>query len=148
MVTVLRNILAVIAGLVVGGGINMSLIVLGPMVIEPPLGLDVTDARSLSANMHLLEARHFLFPFLAHALGTLVGALAAFLIARSHGSVFAYAIGAAFLAGGIAAAFMIRAPTWFIALDLLLAYIPMAWVGTMIGRRLKGIAPVEQSSAA
>jgi hypothetical protein len=38
MVTVLRYILAVIGGLVVGGGINMSLVVLGPMMIPPPRG--------------------------------------------------------------------------------------------------------------
>jgi hypothetical protein len=136
MVTVLRYSIAVIGGLVVGGGINMSLVVLGPVVIAPPPGIDVTDARSLSANIHLLEARHFVFPFLAHALGTLAGALAAFLIAGRHGSAFAYAIGVVFLAGGIAAAFMIPAPAWFIALDLVLAYLPMAWIGTMIGRRM------------
>ena len=143
MVTVLRNILAVIAGLAVGAGVNMSLIVLGPLVVPPPLGVDVTDARSLSAAMHLLEAKHFVFPFLAHALGTLAGALTAFLIAESHGSVLAYAVGAVSLAGGIAAALMIPAPTWFIILDLAVAYIPMAWIGTMIGRRLKGVAVVQ-----
>jgi hypothetical protein len=98
--------------------------------------------------MHLLEARHFVFPFPAHALGTLVGALAAFLVAGSHGSVFAYAVGAVSLAGGIAAAFMIPAPTWFIALDLVLAYIPMAWRGTMIGRSFKGSARVKGNGAA
>jgi hypothetical protein len=31
---------------------------------------------------------------------------------------------------------MIPAPTWFIALDLLAAYIPMAWLGIQIGTRL------------
>jgi hypothetical protein len=138
MVIVLRNILALIAGVVVGGSVNMSLIVLGPMVIAPPAGVDVTDARSLSANMHLFEARHFVFPFLAHALGTLAGALAAFLIAGSRNSTLAFAVGAVFLAGGVAAAFMIPAPAWFIVVDLALAYLPMAWIGTMIGRRLKG----------
>lgn len=137
MVTVLRNIFAVIAGLVVGGGVNMSLIVLGPMVIPPPPGMDVTDAASFRAHMHLLEARHFVFPFLAHALGTLAGALTAFLIAGSHGPAFAYAVGVASLAGGIAAAFMIPAPAWFIVLDLVLAYLPMAWIGISIGRRLR-----------
>ena len=140
--TVLRNILAVIAGLVVGAGVNMSLIVLGPMVVPPPLGVDVTDARSLSAGMHLLEAKHFVFPFLAHALGTLAGALTAFLIAASHRSVLAYLVGAVSLAGGIAAAFMIPAPAWFMVLDLVVAYIPMAWIGSIIGRRLKGFAVV------
>ena len=137
---VLRNVLAVIAGLVVGGGFNMSLIVLGPMVIPPPLGVDVTDARSLSAGIHLLEARHFVFPFLAHALGTLAGALTAFFVAASYGSALAFVVGAVSLAGGIAAAFMIPAPIWFIILDLAVAYLPMAWIGTAIGRRLKGAA--------
>jgi hypothetical protein len=33
---------------------------------------------------------------------------------------------------------MIPAPTWFIALDLLAAYLPMAWLGIQIGDR-KGI---------
>lgn len=80
---------------------------------------------------------HFVPPFLAHALGTLVGALLAFLIAASHPKVFAYVIGAAFLAGGIAVSFMIPAPAWFIATDILVAYIPMAWLGIQLGQRLK-----------
>ena len=93
--------------------------------------------------MHLFESKHFLFPFLAHALGTLAGALTAFLIAASYRSVFAYAVGAVSLAGGIAATLMIPAPMWFMILDLVVAYIPMAWIGTMLGRRLKGAAVVQ-----
>ena len=107
MVTVLRNIFSVIAGFVVGSGVNMALIVLGPLAIPPPAGVDVTNSQSLSASMHLFEAKHFVFPFLAHALGTLAGALTAFFVAASHRSVFAYAVGVLFLAGGIAATFMI-----------------------------------------
>lgn len=136
--TILRNVLAIILGLVAGGGVNMSLIMLGPMAIPPPPGMDVTSVESFRASMHLLEARHFVFPFLAHALGTLAGALAAFLIAGSRGAMFAYLVGAVSLVGGISAAFMIPAPAWFIALDLVLAYLPMAWVGIAIGRGLKG----------
>jgi len=142
-VTILRNILAFLIGLAVGTGVNMSLIVLGPHVIPPPLGVDVTDAQSLSTSMHLFESKHFVFPFLAHALGTLAGALTAFLIAASHRSVFAYAVGAVSLAGGVAATFMIPAPMWFVILDLVVAYIPMAWIGTILGRRLKGAAVVQ-----
>ncbi len=93
--------------------------------------------------MHLFKPEHFVFPFLAHALGTLAGALVAFLIAASYRSVFAYVVGAVSLAGGIAATFMIPAPIWFITLDLAVAYIPMAWFGTQIGRRIsKGAAVV------
>jgi hypothetical protein len=88
--------------------------------------------------MHLFEPKHFVFPFLAHALGTLTGALLAFLVAVSYRSVFAYAIGVVFLAGGIAAAFMIPAPVSFIILDLAVAYIPMAWLATELGYRIIG----------
>jgi hypothetical protein len=140
MKTILRNILAVVVGLVVGGTVNMALITVSPHVIRPPAGVDVTDAQSLASSIHLFEPKHFLFPFLAHALGTLAGALLAFLIAASYRSVFAYAIGAFFLTGGIAASFMIPAPKWFIALDLAAAYIPMAWIGTQLGRRITGAA--------
>ena len=56
-------------------------------------------------------------------------------IAASHRARFAWAIGAVFLCGGVAASFMIPAPAWFIALDLLFAYLPMAWLAIRIGAR-------------
>ena len=138
MPTILRNILAVVVGLVAGSAVNMSLVMLGPSMIPPPPGVDMATAEGLAKGMPLLEAKHFVFPFLAHALGTLAGALVAFLVAGSRHAVLAFVVGVVFLAGGIAAAFMIPAPEWFIALDLVAAYIPMAWLATVIGRRLKG----------
>lgn len=135
MPSLLRNILALVIGIVLGSAVNMALITLSPSIIVPPPGVNVRDATSLAASMHLFEARHFAMPFLAHAMGTLVGALAACLIAATYKRQLAYAIGAVFLAGGIAASFMIPAPKWFIALDLLLAYIPMAWLAIQIGLR-------------
>jgi len=58
-------------------------------------------------------------------------------VAASHKAQIAWVIGAIFLCGGVAAIFMIPAPTWFVALDLLAAYLPMAWLGIQIGTRLK-----------
>lgn len=136
MKTILRNILAVIAGIVVGGVVNMAIIMVSPHIIPPPAGVDVTKAESLRESMHLFGPRHFLFPFLAHALGTLAGSFVAYLVAASKRSAFAYTIGVFFLAGGIAAASMIPAPVWFIVLDLVAAYIPMAWLGARLGRRI------------
>jgi hypothetical protein len=135
---VLRNILAVVAGLIVGGVINMALVITSPLVIPPPAGVDISDPQSLSESMHLFEPKHFVFPFLAHAVGTLVGALVAYLVAASHRPLFAYVIGVCFLAGGIAAARMIPAPVWFVVLDLAAAYVPMAFLATLLGRRLAG----------
>src|SRR5262245_34398339 len=133
---ILRNILAVVVGLTVGGGVNMALVIASPLVIPPPAGVDVSDPQSLSESMHLFEPKHFVFPVLAHAVGTLVGALVAYLVAASHRPLFASVIGACFLLGGIAAARMIPAPVWFVVLDLAAAYVPMAFLGTLLDRRI------------
>lgn len=137
MPKLLRNVLAIVAGIAIGGGVNMALITLSPSLIPPPAGVDVNNAESLSRAMHLFEPRHFVMPFLAHAVGTFAGALAAYLIAATYKAQMAYVIGAAFLCGGVAASFMIPAPAWFIALDLLTAYLPMAWLGIQTGTRVK-----------
>lgn len=138
MPSLLRNVVAVVAGIVIGGSVNMALVTLGPSLIPPPPGVNVNDVESLRANIHLFEARHFVMPFLAHALGTLVGALVAYLVAASHKARFAYGIGAFFLLGGIAASSMIPAPVWYIALDLVAAYLPMAWLATRLGAGMTG----------
>jgi hypothetical protein len=124
-----RNVLAVVVGWVVGGIVNVALIAIGPMLVPPPAGVDMTTLAGMEAGVALLQPRHFLFPWLAHAVGTLVGAALAARIARHRPMALALTVGALFLAGGIGAATMIPAPAWFIALDLVTAYLPMAWLG-------------------
>ena len=89
MPRLLRNVLAVLVGFVIGAGVNTTLITLSPSIIPPPAGVDVNSAESLAKAMHLYEPRHFVMPFLAHALGTLAGALAAYLIASTHRALIA-----------------------------------------------------------
>lgn len=129
----LRNILAVIAGIVIGGLVNSVLVMLGPSVFPTPAGVDVNNIDSLRASMHLFEPKHFVMPFLAHALGTFVGAFIAYKFSVTHRPVWAYGIGVLFLCGGIAAALMLPAPMWFEALDLTAAYMPMAWLAVQMG---------------
>jgi hypothetical protein len=130
-----KNILAVIIGVILGGFVNMGIIILGPMVIPPPSGIDVTNVDAIASSMHLYEPKHFIPPFLAHAIGTLVGAIIAYLIAATHRDKMAYAIGAIFLLGGLMMAYQLPAPAWFNALDLLVAYLPMAWLGAKLGAK-------------
>jgi len=134
MSPVLRNILAVIAGIFIGGMVNMGLIMLSPNLIPLPEGVNPADPESLKANMHLFETRHFVMPFLAHALGTLVGALVAALIASTHKMKMALIIGGVFLFGGLMMVFQVPSPMWFNILDLVAAYFPMAWLGGNLGR--------------
>jgi hypothetical protein len=131
---VLRNILGIVVGLVLGSVVNMAFVTISASVIAPPPGADMTTVEGLTAAMPRLEPKHFVFPFLAHALGTLVASLVAVSIAVSHRMKIALGIGGLFLVGGIAASMMIPAPAWFIALDLVAAYLPMAWIGGKAGK--------------
>jgi hypothetical protein len=124
----LRLALAVVAGFVVGSVVNMALIMVSGKVIAPPPGADVTTADGLKASLRLFEPRHFVFPFLAHALGTFAGALAAAWWTPGRTPGPAYAVGGLFLLAGIANVAMLPAPLWFSALDLIVAYLPMAWL--------------------
>ena len=137
MPNILRNVVAFVLGMAAGMAVNMGLILLGSALIPAPSGVDVRNAASIAAAMHLYEPKHFVMPFLSHALGTLAGAAVASAIAITHRAALAYGMGALFLLGGIAASFMIPAPAWFIALDLVIAYIPMAWLGLQAGQRLR-----------
>lgn len=124
-----KNILAVVVGFVIGSMVNMGFISLSGAVIPPPAGADVRTMEGLQASMHLFEPKHFLFPFLAHALGTLVGAAAAAYIAATRKLTFAMTIGVLFFAGGLASVVMLPSPLWFDVVDLVGAYFPMAWLG-------------------
>jgi hypothetical protein len=128
---ILRNILALIAGWIVGSVVNMALVQGGHMVY-PIEGVDLNDMNALAEIMPTLESKYFIFPFLAHALGTMVGAAIAGMIAVSHKMKWALGVGVFFLAGGIMVNYMIPGPTWIAVLDIVVAYIPMAWIGGRI----------------
>ena len=137
MKTILLNISAVILGLVIGGFVNMSIINISGSIIPPPNGIDVTTEEGLKTAMQFFEPKHFLFPFLAHAIGTLVGAFITALIAKNHRKTLALIIGLAFLIGGIIIINLVPSPLWFSITDLVLAYIPMAFLGYKIAIKLK-----------
>ena len=135
MPKLLRAILAVVLGFVAGSAVNMGLIMLSPMVIPPPPGADVTTMEGLKASLHLFEPKHFAFPYLAHAVGTFVGAFVAAALAPGKSATPAYVVGGLFLLGGVANVIMLPAPAWFSAVDLLLAYLPAAWLGNTLAAR-------------
>ena len=125
---ILRNTLAVITGLFVGSIVNMAIILMSSSIIPPPHGADVTTMEGLKATMHLFEPKHFLFPFLAHAIGTFAGAGTTVLIAISNKTKLGLVIGAFFLLGGIVNVCSLPSPVWFTITDLFFAYIPAAYL--------------------
>ncbi len=132
---IVKNILAVILGWLGGSAVNMALIQIGHKLI-PIKGIDPNDMNALAEVMPTLEFEYFIFPFLAHALGTLVGAAIAGVIAASHKMKFSLVIGGLFLLGGIVINYMLPGPTWFAVTDIVIAYIPMAWFGGKIAEEI------------
>ena len=126
---ILRNVLAVVAGIIVGGVINMGLIYLGPVIIPPPEGADMTTMEGIKAAMPQMETKHFIMPFVAHAIGTLSGAYTAARLAYSNHFRLAVGIGFFFLVGGVMAAIQLPSPLWFEVFDIVVAYLPMGWLG-------------------
>jgi hypothetical protein len=129
---ILKSILAVIAGIVAGSVVNMAIITVGPLLIPPPDGVDMSDMDKFAENLKLLQPVNFIAPWLAHALGTLVGAFVTAKLAASHKMKFALAIGVFFLLGGIMMVSMYGGPLWFALLDLTAAYLPMGFLGGML----------------
>ena len=129
MRSIIKNILAIIAGVLVGSIVNMALIIFGSQIIPLPDGVDPMNAK-------MWEFKYFIFPFLAHAIGTLSGAFIAGKFSFSYHLMLAICIGVFFLAGGIYMVFILPAPIWFISVDLILAYIPMAWLGWKLSGKI------------
>ena len=116
--------------------LNGAMINVSNQIIPPPVGFDLTTAEGLQAAMPYMGPEHFLFPFLAHALGTLLSALLITRFLKSQQFVFSMMAGVLFLIAGISIVIMLpETPIWFVLVDLIVAYIPMAYLGNKIARR-------------
>lgn len=128
----LRKGLAIIVGIGIGAIVNFGIILISGSIVPPPEGVDTSDIESIKNAMSLYEPIHFLFPFLAHAIGTFVGSLTAAKIAVSAHTKVALVVGVIFLYGGFSMVMQLPSPLWFNLLDLIVAYIPMAWLGAFV----------------
>lgn len=128
MKNTIRNVVAVLIGLILGGLLNGFIISISGSIIPLPKGVDNTTMEGLQKSIHLFEPKHFIFPFLAHAIGTFVGAIIALLISKTKQLYLAIIVSVVFFIGGISMVFQLNAPMWFNILDLVGAYIPMGLI--------------------
>jgi hypothetical protein len=123
----LRNVGAVLAGLLVGMGVNMALIMLNGMVLFPmPDGMDMNDPEQMNAYVATLPTVAFFVVLAAHLGQSFVGAWIAARLGASRPMVLAMIVGLVSLAGGIINMMTIKGPAWF-AIELPL-YLVVAWV--------------------
>lgn len=131
----LRTILAIVLGWLLGGLVNMSLVDLG-MSLHPIEGMDPNDMEALAAKIPELGFDFFIFPFLAHALGTLCGSFMAYLIATKNRVRAGWIIGGLFFLGGIMVNILLPGNWTFTIVDLVFAYFPFAFMGIQLGKKL------------
>lgn len=130
---ILLNTGSALAGLFTGGILNGTIIRYSHLLIPPPPGADLTTGAGLQKGMAMMGPEHFIMPFAAHALGTLAGAILAARLSNSLRPPLI--IGLLFMSAGAWMVKMLPSPLWFNIIDLGLAYLPMAWLGYLIGRR-------------
>ena len=111
-------VVVVVVGFLAGSAVNMGFILLGGHLVPPPVGSDVSSMDGLKAAMPLFGPANFVFPFLAHALGAVLGACVAALLAPGRSATLAWVVGGLFFLGGLANVFLLPAPLWFSVLDL------------------------------
>ena len=108
----LRNIAAVIAGLVVGMIVNLALIQLNTVFFPLPDGVDMTDTAKREDAIQGMPAASWTLVFAAHLGQAFVGGWVAARLGASRRMVLAMIVGVLSLAGGIANAVMLSAPVW------------------------------------
>lgn len=115
--------------------INMAILMLSSSIIPLPEGTDTSTIEGLKKALPLFTPKHFLFPFLAHALGTFFGAFFAFKFSNKNPKLMAMLVGFIFLIFGSINVYTLPAPMWFNAVDLIGAYIPMAYLALLISKK-------------
>ena len=123
----IRNILAVILGIIVGMIFNMAVVILNTAVLYPvPEGYDWNDSEMVADYFAGLPVTAFLIVIVAHIGQAFFGGLVAAAISRNAAMVVAMIVGVFTLIGGVLNMMMIPNPAWMwieMPLYLLAAYL-------------------------
>ncbi|MEK6246714.1 MAG: hypothetical protein N2C12_00960 [Planctomycetales bacterium] len=134
-----RKILAVLLGILIGGVFNMAMVTVSNTIYPLPAGIDPNDFEAFTAYVEAngLPSGALLIVLVAHAGGSFVSGFACGLIARRTWYVAAAFLGVVWMCGGIAMLVMLPSPIWFALADIVL-YVPVALLGVKLGGTLTG----------
>ena len=135
----LRNVLAVLGGSIVGGVLNMGLIQLNMHVFFPmPADVDMNKPEQFNAYLATLPTLAFVVVLIAHLGQSFVGGWVAARFGASRPMLLAMIVGVLTLAGGIMAMMMIKGPNWMV-IELPL-YLVVAWFAGRLEQKRRTVA--------
>jgi len=108
--------------------ITFSIISLGHLIVPTPDGIDTNDFESIKSNFHLFELKHFVFPLVAHIVGTFVASFLVSYLAMTHKLWFALGIGVLFMLVSLSLSIRIDYFNW-IGIVEIAQYIPVSFMG-------------------
>ena len=141
ILTLLRNIAAVITGFCIGGIVNNFIIKLNALIFPMPEGMsfsDMQDKEKLPAILEWFESlpqSAFILVLVAHLSQAFIGGFVAALISnKKHAVLVAMIVGVLSLLGGIIVFMLIPGPAWLL-IEMPL-YLVVAWLaGKLVLRK-------------
>ena len=121
----IKNILAVILGLIIGNIAIMSLHYLGLYFYPLPEGVDMSDMTAIAEYVKIAPLGSLLMVMLAHIGGTFIAGVSTTLLSKEI--VVAYIVGGFFTISGIWNLYLLPHPMWF-NIEVVL-YLPAAVFG-------------------
>lgn len=126
----IRNICAVVVGLIAGMALNMAILLLSVLLYPLPEGVSFGDTEAMAAHMKTLPVIALLIVMLAHLGQAFVGGLIAAIIGKNSSMLVAMIVGVLSLMAGLFNMESMSPPTWmWIELPL---YLVAAWAAARI----------------
>lgn len=139
MTPIVKNILIFIGALILGMAANMLLLLAG-MAVFPVEGMNemTPEAIQEAFDAGKFSTIHFVIPIIAHSLQTFIaGLICGRFTVKTNSMLWAMAAGVVSLIFGIMNLAQVAHPDWFGPVDLLVSYLPMAYIGGKLGMRMK-----------
>ena len=134
---IFRNFIALLLAFLSAWLVTSAIIILGHSIVPTPEGMDTNSFESIKNNFHLFQTKHFIFPLIAHAMGTFISAYIVSHFAVSHKFKFALGVGVLFMFVSLWLSLRIGHFRWIGILEIAL-YIPMSLFAYSLWKRING----------
>ncbi len=132
----LRNILGLFVGVILGFVAIAAVESLGHVIFAPPEGFDPTDPQGIKAYAATAPFGAMVFVVVAWAVGSFTGGFTGSLVAKNSKMLWGIIIGSIMLGASLLNLFSIPHPLWM-KISVLFVFIPPAMAGAFLGRKVR-----------